>query len=140
MEPKTAAPPLELRTGPRILVVDDVPDMLKMTAWLLKVTWPQAAVWTARNGRIAQRKLEAMRPDLLVTDLNLPVLSGIELCRWVRENRDLVHTKVIAMTGYDSADLNWEALKNGADEYIPKPFSAAEFRSSARRLLGLEGL
>jgi DNA-binding response OmpR family regulator len=118
--------------------VDDEPDLLKLVVWMLKAMLPGASIRTATDGRRAAAKLSEFRPDLLVTDLRLPGMTGNELCRLVRERRELARTRILAMTAYDDPKTSREALESGADVYLAKPFSAEELRRAAARLLGAE--
>lgn len=129
--------PEGLRDGPRLLLVDDDPALLLMLVDSLEGLWEKASIGTARDGRRGLEKLMEQRPDLLVTDIEMPGLSGIELCRWARQDPELIHTKILAITGRHGAEYSRDALDSGADEYITKPFSPDELRQAAVRLLGL---
>lgn len=128
--------PPELEKGPRILLVDDDADLLLVMVDLFEGLWGKARIATARDGQRGLKKLFDLRPDLLVTDIQMPNLSGIELCRWARQNRDLSHTRILAITAYHDPQKNRAALESGVDEYIRKPFAPDELLASAVRLLG----
>lgn len=128
--------PPELESRPRILVADDDADIRETAAWILRGIWPEAVVETAKDGDSAARLLFKSRPDLLVTDLKMPGREGTTLCRLVLESRELSHTKVIAMTGYDAARIRRQFFEAGAGEYLAKPFDAEDLRRSAVRLIG----
>jgi len=129
--------PEGLRGGPRLLLVDDDPDLLLTLVDSLDGLWEKASIGTARDGRRGLEKLLERRPDLLVTDLEMPGLSGVELCRCVRSNPEFVHMKILAITGRHGSQYSRTVLDSGADEYLPKPFTPDELRQAAVRLLGV---
>jgi two-component system response regulator HydG len=115
----------------RILVVDDAPDTLE----LLKrnLTAAGYVVRTAASVAEAVEVLESTAIDLVVTDLKMPEVSGLDLVRHVRENyRD---TAVMMITGYASVAGAVEAVKTGAEEYLPKPFTDEELLGAVGRTL-----
>jgi len=113
----------------RIVVADDedivcslVKDTLEDDGFL---------VWTASNGIGALKHLETHKANLVITDIRMPSMDGIELVRRAREaNPDLV---VIFMTGYANLNSAKEAIKQGALEYIMKPFELTEIRQAVGR-------
>lgn len=123
----------------KILVVDDDSGLLTLMVDGLRHMGISLSVSTAQDTHHAVQKLLSVLPDLLVTDLQLPDGSGIDLCAFCRANRELTHTKVLAITGHHSAITNWKALDHGADEYLRKPFTPDELRQAVKRLLGLTG-
>jgi CheY-like chemotaxis protein len=124
-----------LPQGQRLLLVDDEPDMLVVLVDTLTLLLDRPQIATARDGRAALRKLETLRPDLLITDLEMPGMGGLELCRWVRQNRSLAKTKILVVTGCDSSPRHRAALDGGADCYLVKPFEVSELRAEVVRLL-----
>jgi DNA-binding NtrC family response regulator len=119
------------RARDRILVVDDAPD----TVELLKrnLTSEGYDVLTASSVAEALSTLEATSVDVVITDFKMPKVSGLDLVRHVRENcRD---TAVMMITGYASVSGAVDAVKAGAEEYLPKPFTDQELSSAVRRTL-----
>ena len=115
----------------RILVVDDAPDTLEMIQ--RNLTSQGYKVFTAPGVAQAIRFLEETPVDLVITDLKMPKVSGMELVRHVREN--LRDTEVMMITGYATVEGAVEAVKTGAEEYLSKPFTAEELSSAVRRIL-----
>jgi two-component system, NtrC family, response regulator HydG len=115
----------------KILVVDDEPDMVSTCARLLKRLGYDCL--TAQNGPEAIQLINEQHPDLVVTDLQLPVGDGFEVSRYVR--RSLPQTPVIVITAYHTPDTVGQAYANGATAYLSKPFSNAEFSEAVRRAL-----
>ena len=115
----------------RILVVDDAPDTLEVLQRNLQAEGYQ--VFTAPGVAEAIRILEETPLDLVITDLKMPKVSGLDLVRHVRENfRD---TEVMMITGYPSIGGAVDAVKTGAEDYLAKPFTDEELFSAVRRAL-----
>jgi two-component system response regulator HydG len=120
----------------KILVVDDSPETLEMLRRTL--TTEGYRVFTAVSVAEAIRLLDEAAVDLLITDLRMPNVSGLELVRHVRENhRD---TEVMMITGYATVEGAVEAIKTGAEEYLPKPFTDEELFAAVGRSLEKLGL
>jgi two-component system response regulator HydG len=115
----------------RILVVDDSADTLEVLQRNLQSKGYQ--VFTAPGVEDAIRILEQMPVDLVITDLKMPKVSGLDLVRHVREN--LKSTEVIMITGYPSIGGAVDAVKTGAEEYLAKPFTDEELFSAVERTL-----
>lgn len=127
--------PPSLDRGTRVLVVDDDPDILLFLVEELTDALDRPQIATASNGRDALRKLRRLRPDLLVTDLEMPVMGGLELCRLVRLDPRFDRMKILAVTGFDEAPMRWQAGASGADRYLAKPFTLKKLRREVSRLL-----
>jgi DNA-binding NtrC family response regulator len=115
----------------RILVVDDAVDTLEVLERNLQASGYR--VFTASSVAEAVRILEQTALDLVITDLKMPKASGLELVRHVREN--FKNTEVMMITGYPSVNGAVDAVKTGAEEYLPKPFTEEELLSAVRRTL-----
>ncbi|MGB2770281.1 MAG: sigma-54 dependent transcriptional regulator [Candidatus Zixiibacteriota bacterium] len=115
----------------RLLVVDDSPQTLEVLQRNLKSEGYQ--VFAAASVSEAIRVLETTAVDLVVTDLKMPKVSGIDLVRHVREN--CKDTEVMTITGYPSIEGAVKAIKTGAEEYLTKPFTDEELFSAVRRTL-----
>ena len=117
--------------GERILVVDDAPDTLEVLQRNLIEQGYQ--VFTAPGVAEATAFLQSSPVDLVITDLKMPRISGMELIRHVRENfRD---TEIMMITGYATVEGAVEAVKSGAEEYLCKPFTDEELFTAVRRAL-----
>jgi DNA-binding NtrC family response regulator len=115
----------------RLLVVDDSAQTLEVLQRNLKSEGYQ--VFAAASVSEAIRVLETTAVDLVVTDLKMPKVSGIDLVRHVREN--CKDTEVMTITGYPSIEGAVKAIKTGAEEYLTKPFTDEELFSAVRRTL-----
>ena len=119
---------------PRVLVVEDEQDI----AGLIKHTLERsgdAAVETVGRGDEALRIIASDAPDLVILDLNLPVLSGDEICRMLRQRSETAHIPVIMLTARTSESDRVAGLDLGADDYVTKPFSLRELGARVRAVL-----
>lgn len=112
-------------TSPHILFVDDNPDMHQYIGRLLM----QVNGWQvqfAGNGREALEAIEKQPPDLILTDIIMPQMDGLELLKSVRTNNATKHIPVILLTARAGNETKVEGIIKGADDYLVKPFSAKE--------------
>lgn len=115
----------------RILVVDDAPNTLEVLERNLSAEGYH--VYTAPGVAEAIGILESTPVDLVITDLKMPKISGLDLIRHVRENfKDI---EVMMITGYATIEGAVEAVKSGAEEYLSKPFTDEELFSAVRKAL-----
>ena len=105
----------------RILVVDDEPPIVDVLVYNLQRANYEVIV--ARDGREALTKARQEEPDLIILDLMLPHLDGLEVCRALRRERDV---PIIMLTARDSEVDRVVGLELGADDYVVKPFSVRE--------------
>ncbi|HEY1447216.1 MAG TPA: response regulator [Caulobacteraceae bacterium] len=75
------------------------------------------------------------RPDLVVMDIQLPAISGLEVTRWIKEDPELAHIPVVAVTAFAMKGDETRILDGGCEAYIAKPISVAAFLGTIRRLL-----
>jgi DNA-binding response OmpR family regulator len=121
-----------------VLVVEDEQDI----AGLIKHTLERsgdAAVETVGRGDEAIRIIAADAPDLVILDLNLPVLSGDEICRMLRQRPETANIPVIMLTARTSESDRVAGLDLGADDYVTKPFSLRELGARVRAVLRRRG-
>ena len=117
----------------KILAVDDEPNILMSIEFILEMEGYE--VHTARDGDEALEVAERVRPDLILLDVNMPRKDGYETCRILREREDLAGTKVIMLTAKGQTLERKKGLEVGADDYVTKPFSAAELLEKMRAML-----
>ena len=115
----------------RILVVDDEPAIVDAVATALR--YEGFEVHEAERGRDALRAAEALRPDLMVLDIMLPDLDGLEVTKRLR--RDGLRVPVLFLTARDSTEDKIAGLTVGGDDYVTKPFSLAELVARVRAIL-----
>ncbi len=114
-----------------ILLVDDSPDTLEVLSRNLDEKGYRVA--TATSVPLAVEMLRGEKYDLVITDLKMPKVSGLDLVRHVREN--LPDTEVMMITGYATVEGAVEAVKTGAEEYLMKPFTGEELLAAVDRVL-----
>jgi DNA-binding response OmpR family regulator len=118
---------------PRILIVEDDPDIAHLVArYLGKAGFATEHV---ANGGDALRAVTARAPDLMVLDLMLPQVDGIEVCRRVRANPGTAALPIIMLTARGEESERIVGLELGADDYLAKPFSPGELVARVRALL-----
>lgn len=114
----------------KILVVDDLQAQLNLISGYLEQEGFK--VVTAENGNEALAKASAQSPDLVITDLVMPEMSGLEFCRALKKNPETANIPVIACTTKDrDIDKKW-AKKQGVVAYLVKPFTKEEMISAVR--------
>ena len=111
----------------RVLVVDDEPSILATMAPLLRSRGYEVS--TAMSGKAALESVERLDPDLVVLDLGLPDLDGVEVCRLLRDGRS---TPIIVLSARGAESDKVAALDAGADDYVTKPFGAEELLARVR--------
>jgi two-component system cell cycle response regulator len=122
-----------------ILIADDDPAMLRLLSKWLEGEGYQ--VLRAGDGRMAMELIEAERPRLLVTDWEMPNISGLELCRWVREQDFGHYLYTIFLTMRTESSELLKCLEAGADDFLKKPVDRNEFLARIRagsRVMDLE--
>jgi len=104
-----------------ILVVDDQ----ELSRILLKdyLDFPGIEIFEAEDGKEALKKVKIHQPDLLLIDMQMPIMGGLEVIRLLKEDNSLKKIPIIAVSGYESPDLEPAAKKAGVDAYLEKPFS-----------------
>jgi DNA-binding response OmpR family regulator len=116
----------------KILVVDDSDDTREMMAKLLELE--SFIVVTAEDGRIGLSVAEAEHPDLIITDINMPNLNGIEMIKMLRERSEFVSVPIMAITAYGNTVAR-EAIEAGADHATTKPIEFDLLIGGIRQLL-----
>jgi DNA-binding response OmpR family regulator len=116
--------------GVRILVVEDEESIRDFVEMGLKYEGFEVAL--TEDGPGALEAFDRQRPDLVVLDLNLPGMDGLDVCRQIRRRGDV---PVIMLTARADVDERVEGLEVGADDYIPKPFKFKELLARVRAVL-----
>jgi two-component system KDP operon response regulator KdpE len=111
----------------KILVVDDDPALVK--ALRIGLTARGDDVATAQSGADAIAQVALLRPDLVILDLGLPDMDGLEVCRRIR---DFSRVPIVVLSAYGDEHRKVEALDGGADDFITKPFGMAELEARLR--------
>ena len=111
----------------KVLVVDDDPSLVK--ALRIGLTARGDDVLTSHSGADAIAQVALAKPDLVILDLGLPDLDGLEVCRRIRE---FSNVPVVVLSAYGDERRKVEALDSGADDFVTKPFGMAELEARLR--------
>lgn len=118
---------------PRILLVDDEPDLVELLEYALKQEGMETI--TAFDGAEGLEKARSSHPDLIVLDIMMPRIDGVELTHLLREEAQLRLTPIMMLTARGEENDEILGLEAGADDYITKPVSTSLFASRVKALL-----
>jgi two-component system chemotaxis response regulator CheY len=119
----------------QVLLVDDSPVMRHFVARTLRMTGVDVSIHEAGDGREAVRLAWSLRPDLIITDLNMPEMSGEELIDNLRHTPELCRTPVIVVSAVRSPGKTQSLIGAGALAYMTKPLSPEALRRSLLLIL-----
>jgi len=117
----------------KILVVDDEPDILEFLQYNLEKEGFN--VVTASDGEAGIQKAEQENPDLIILDIMMPKMDGVEVCRVLRSRPKFAHTVIAFLTAREEDFSQIAALETGGDDYITKPIRPRVFLSRIKALL-----
>ena len=115
---------------PKILIADDRPDLVQLLRDLLTVEGYQ--VVTAENGREALETIYQCAPDLVLLDLNMPVMDGYEVCHQIKTDPATADIPVLMLTAWADPEYRVKGLELGAEDYLAKPFNPALLHARIR--------
>ena len=115
-----------------ILIVEDNEEMLQ---FLSEIFSPLYKVETAIDGNEGLEKVKALQPDIVLSDVMMPKMTGKEMCMIIKSNFETSHIPVVLLTADSSEELNLEGLMVGADDYITKPFNVKMLISRCNNLV-----
>ncbi len=115
----------------KVLIVDDQEGMRQLLRALLESHYH---ISEADSGAALHKAMELEQPDLVLLDMRLPDANGLDLVEEIKKRRPGL--RVVIVTGYASVDTAVEAIKRGANDYMPKPFTPDELSSMASKVLG----
>ncbi|MEH2357907.1 response regulator [Nostoc sp.] len=124
------------KTQHSILVVDDNPDLRTYVSEIFRRNGYH--VQTARNGHEGHSRAKEILPSLIVTDLMMPLVSGLEMIQMIRKEETLKGTPIILLTAKVDEETRIEGTEHGADAYLAKPFNDRELLAEVRNLLALK--
>ena len=116
----------------RILIVEDTPEVAR---WQMRQLNPLYNFYFAADGAEGLEKAKEIVPDLIITDIMMPVMDGYQLCRSIRESEMLCHIPVIMVTAKVNPEDKLKGLEAGADAYLEKPFNPEELSLRVEKLL-----
>lgn len=116
---------------PLLLIVEDNSEI---SAYVQQIFQGVYRFATAENGKIGIEKARAEFPDMIISDIMMPVMDGIEFCSTLKNDVELSHIPVILLTARIESIYKIEGLKTGADDYVTKPFNPDELRLRVRNI------
>lgn len=117
----------------KILIVDDEKDIVDLISYNLEKEGFSTV--KAYDGETALKLVKTQKPDLMILDLMLPKINGLDVCRAIRNNPETVSLPIIMLTAKSEEIDKVTGLEIGADDYVTKPFSVKELIARARSLL-----
>ena len=120
----------------KVLIGEDDPDFARAVRLMIDDRYPDARVEFAGDGYEVLLKMGEFKPDLLLLDLKMPRIDGLEVCERLKQHGSSSKCKILAMTGHMQAFSRCNVLAHGADEYLVKPFSSSEFYRVCDTLAG----
>lgn len=121
----------------QILVVDDEIGALTLIGIMLERGG--FSVLKAKDAKTALAVLDQNTPDLIILDVMMPGMNGIELCRVIRERNDTGHTPVLILSARGDAESIMRGIEAGANDYLPKPILHHDLVAKVRLMLGHNG-
>ena len=118
----------------KVLICDDEPHILEAVAYVARKEG--YIVLTAEDGEQALRLARAERPGLVLLDLNMPIVSGYQVCEEIKSDAEIRDTYVIMLTAKGQESDRARGMAAGADDYITKPFSPRKLRQRMVEILG----
>ena len=124
---------MALQTSYKILIVDDEIDIIELLSYNLKKE--NFTVVAAMNGKEAIQIASKMKPDIILMDVMMPEMDGIEACRQIKAIPQLKNTPLIFLTARGEEFSELAGFEAGADDYLPKPFDFKEFLARVKALI-----
>jgi signal transduction histidine kinase len=125
------------KDAPRVLVVEDNEDMRRLLGFIIG---KEFRVETAKNGREGLEKVGAWQPDIVLTDVMMPEMSGTELCAEMKRDPKSRMIPVVLVTSKAEREMKIHGLELGADDYVTKPFHPRELMARVRSLVRVKKL
>lgn len=117
----------------KVLIVDDEPHIVTSLRFLMQQAGLE--IITCDDGLIALDVIRKQRPQLVLLDVMLPTMDGLQVLKALRDDPDTCHIKIIMLTAKGRADDIEQGMNAGADLYITKPFSTRSLMNDVRKLL-----
>ncbi len=108
----------------RVLIADDNPDSRQLTKDIMRTM--QFDVITAYDGPSALTSAQTNMPDLIILDINMPGMTGFDVCSILKSNEETMHIPILMLTARDDVENRVKGLDVGADDYLTKPFNPRE--------------
>ncbi|MBS1148004.1 MAG: Metal dependent phosphohydrolase, region [Proteobacteria bacterium] len=133
------APPRDVRPrgGARVVIVDDRGTARRLLEGLASTLEPGVEVESFEDPQDALAQMQLVTPDLIITDYRMPGMDGIEFTRRIRAERSLADVPVIIVTVVEDREVRYQALENGATDFLTRPIDPQECRARCLNLLAL---
>ncbi len=115
-----------------ILLVEDNVELRNYLKEQLEDTY---TIFTAKDGLQGLKKVKKNAPDIVISDVMMPEMDGLELCKYIKKTKELCHIPVLLLTAKDAQIHKIEGLEHGADDYIPKPFNLTELKTRIKNII-----
>ncbi|WP_107667721.1 PleD family two-component system response regulator [Cyanothece sp. BG0011] len=123
----------------KILIVDDEPNIIILMEQILEELEDKGVLLlTAKDGKKALEVIKKEEPDLVFLDVMIPHISGLEVCKIVKDNNHLSHVYIILLTARGQSFDEENGMEAGADLYITKPFRPKEILLKSKSILGID--
>ncbi len=122
----------------KILIAEDEPVNLKLMRMMLEEIGYE--VFAAKDGEEALTLMKSNIPDLVILDIMMPKINGLEVCRIIKDNRDISFTPVMIVSALDDQESKKIGMENGADEFLSKPVDKFELQTRIKTLLKIKKL
>jgi CheY-like chemotaxis protein len=123
-------------SSPVLLLVDDQPVQLRALASIFENQGYELVL--AGSGAEAIASMDRRCPDLVLLDVNMPVMNGFEVCRTIRSSPKISQVPIILVTAYDDREARLEGKRSGADDVLPKPVERTELRTRVATIVGCD--
>ncbi len=131
--------PVPTELGPvavlRILIVDDEAEVRRFVRRVVSKKFAGAEIHEAEDGFSAGHKVATLSPALVVLDVQLPGVNGINVCESIRADKNLRGVKILAISGYGVEETRKAILDAGADDFLAKPFTSDDLTERLAKLL-----
>ena len=117
---------------PTILYVDDNVDLIENMADYFTENYN---VYTAENGEIGVEMANKLQPDIIISDVVMPIMNGLELCKTLKNDIKTSHIPIILLTSQGDSNTQFEGVNSGADYFVPKPFNIKILNLTIKNLL-----
>ncbi len=124
-----------LRSPNSVLVVDDCPLQQKLISFILQSNGLKVQV--AGDGVEARESVQRQRPDLVVTDIEMPRMNGYEFCTWLKDDSQTERIPIVVCSGKIGCESGW-GIRASANVYLAKPINATELVRTVKQLLQVE--
>jgi DNA-binding response OmpR family regulator len=125
-------PNLPIEGQLRVLVIEDNPGIVRTVTLCFRLNWPGAKIISASEGGKGLLILQEDPPDIVILDLGLPDMHGFEVLKAIRQ---MSNVPVIILTVRDDEEDKVQGLKDGADDYVTKPFSPPDFMARVEAVI-----